>query len=283
MIEPLQSNDTLLADIRAWQDSTEQVRLWWLGQSGFLLQSHGEHFLFDPYLSDSLTRKYAQTDKPHIRMTAIAIDPAQLNMIDWVTSTHNHTDHLDADTLLPIFEASPSSKLLVPAANLEFALDRLKCDRERCIAVAVNQPFRCGQFKVTAIPAAHESLDQDPQGRFPYVGYVVTCGDFTVYHSGDTIRYEEHLDYLRPFDIDLAILPINGRAPERRVSGNLYGAEAAQLAHDMKARCVIPCHYDMFTFNTASPDEFVASCERLGQDYTILKCGEAWTWNGRKH
>ena len=29
----------------------------------------GRHLLFDPYLSDSLPRKYASTDKPHVRMT----------------------------------------------------------------------------------------------------------------------------------------------------------------------------------------------------------------------
>ena len=46
-------------------------------------------------------------------------------------------------------------------------------------------------------------------------------------------------------------LPINGRAPERRVAGNLSGAEAARLAKSIGARLVIPCHYEMFEFNTA--------------------------------
>ncbi len=74
-------------------------RLWWLGQSGFLLQWQGIHVLLDPYLSDSLTKKYSQTDKPHVRMTELVIDPARLSFVDIVTSTHNHTDHLDAETL----------------------------------------------------------------------------------------------------------------------------------------------------------------------------------------
>ena len=39
----------------------------------------------------------------------------------------------------------------------------------------------------------------------------------------------------------------------------------------------IPCHYEMFEFNTASPDEFVAEAERLGQAYRVLRCGEAWS------
>ncbi|MGC1297390.1 MAG: hypothetical protein WA869_20360, partial [Alloacidobacterium sp.] len=53
-------------------------------------------------------------------------------------------------------------------------------------------------------------------------------------------------------------------------------AEAAQLAKDISAALVIPCHFDMFEFNTASPQEFVAECGRLGQAYKILQCGERW-------
>ncbi len=76
-------------------------RLWWLGQSGFLLQWQGIHVLLDPYLSDSLTQKYSQTDKPHVRMTELVIDPARFSMADIAASTHNHTDHLDAEALRP--------------------------------------------------------------------------------------------------------------------------------------------------------------------------------------
>ena len=57
------------------------------------MQWNDHHLLLDPYLSDSLTRKYAATDKPHVRMTELVIDPARLDFIDAVTSSHNHTDH----------------------------------------------------------------------------------------------------------------------------------------------------------------------------------------------
>jgi hypothetical protein len=62
--------------------------VWWLGQSSFLLQWQGHHLLFDPYLSDSLTHKYATTDKPHVRMTEIAITPQQLGYVQTVTCSH---------------------------------------------------------------------------------------------------------------------------------------------------------------------------------------------------
>ena len=72
--------------------------------------------------------------------------------------------------------------------------------------------------------------------------------------------------------IDLAILPINGKV------GNMSGREAAQLAKDIGAKIVIPCHYDMFEFNTADPaEEFIPECERLGQPYRVLQQGERFS------
>src|SRR6185436_4864675 len=126
MIKPLLQDDAFLADLRRAQASLDRVHIWWLGQSGFLIQWRGRHLLLDPYLSDSLTRKYAETDKPHVRMTERVIAPERLDFIDVVTSSHNHTDHLDADTLLPLFQANPSLTLLIPEANRAFVAERLR-------------------------------------------------------------------------------------------------------------------------------------------------------------
>ena len=88
----------------------------------------GSHLLLDPYLSDSLTAKYAATDKPHVRLTARAVDPQSLDMIDVVTSSHNHTDHLDHETLWPLLAANPALTLVIPEANRAFVADRLRTD-----------------------------------------------------------------------------------------------------------------------------------------------------------
>ena len=60
VIEPALTDDAFLADVEA-RDLPVTLRLWWLGQSGFLVQLDGRHLLLDPYLSDSLTEKYAGT------------------------------------------------------------------------------------------------------------------------------------------------------------------------------------------------------------------------------
>lgn len=277
MIIPLKTHDELLQDIADAPADEKQFHLWWLGQSGFLLKWNGKHLLFDPYLSDSLTKKYAETDKPHVRMTELCIDPRRLDFIDVVTSSHNHTDHLDGESLIPLIEANPNIEVIVPAANRRFAAERLGVSPQRLTPCKVGEIISTSGFLVHGMPAAHEQLECDGQGRHVYMGYVVQFGSFKIYHSGDTVLFDGLAEMVQRRGCDVAILPINGRGPKRRVAGNLWGREAAQLAHDIGAKLVVPCHYDMFEFNTATPDEFVAQCERLGQPYRVLECGERLT------
>jgi len=274
VIRPLQSHAALLADIRGANRRDGGFRLWWLGQSGFLLQWQGVHVLLDPYLSDSLTKKYSQTDKPHVRMTELVIDPAELSFVDIATSSHNHTDHLDAETLGPILERNPSLKLVIPEANRAFVADRLKIDPATPIGIDDGGSIELLGIRFSGVASAHETVERDEHGRVKALGYVLQFGDRSLYHSGDTLRYEGMAEKLRPFAVDVALLPINGRAPERRVAGNLSGSEAAQLAHDIGAKLAIPCHFEMFEFNTATPDAFADTCRRLGQSFRILRCGE---------
>ena len=57
-------DEAFLEDVRRAPAFERSISLWWLGQSGFLLKYGNRVLAFDPYLSDSLTRKYEKTDKP---------------------------------------------------------------------------------------------------------------------------------------------------------------------------------------------------------------------------
>src|SRR5690349_17447689 len=116
MIKPALQDDAFLAEVAAAATELGWCHIWWLGQSGFLVKYKSGHLLIDPYLSDSLTKKYAGTDKPHVRISERVIDPARLDFVNVVTSSHNHTDHLDADTLLPLIRANPDLTLVIPEA-----------------------------------------------------------------------------------------------------------------------------------------------------------------------
>ncbi len=279
MIEPVQKDEAFLQDVRGAEPG-KGFALWWLGQSGFLIKSASGYLLFDPYLSNSLTAKYAHTDKPHTRMTARVVDPRRLDMINVATSSHNHTDHLDAETLFPLWEASPRMELVIPEANRDFVKQRLGSGIREPIGLRDGESREVGGFCFHGIAAAHEEVSRDELGRPHYLGYIVEFDGHTIYHSGDTIWHDELLSQLAEFSIDVALLPINGRLPTRRVSGNLWGQEAACLAREMRARWAVPCHFEMFTFNTESPSAFTAKCEKIGQPCHVMRAGERFDVRG---
>jgi L-ascorbate metabolism protein UlaG (beta-lactamase superfamily) len=275
MLKPLLQDEAFLEDVLRAKNDPDQLHLWWLGQSGYLVQWQGYHLLIDPYLSDSLTKKYAGTNKPHVRMTERVIAPERLDFVDVVTSSHNHTDHLDGETLIPLWKANPNLTVIVPRANLSFAAERLQVRPERLTPIrADGEAIRIDPFSFHAIPSAHERLELDENGDHHFMGLIVQMGKWTIYHSGDCIPYDGLVDRLRGWKIDLALLPINGRDPARGVAGNFTAEEAAQLGKQIHADLVVPCHYEMFEFNTVSPKTFQKAASSIRQPYRLLVCGE---------
>jgi hypothetical protein len=173
--------------------------------------------------------------------------------------------------------------LLVPDANRAFVADRLKIPLERLTGIDANGTLEFGDpddggIEIRAVPAAHDEVERDEKGRCKYLGYLFRFGRWSIYHSGDTLWHDEIVRALLGWNvqhkIDVAILPINGHVAERRVAGNLNGREAARLGRLIGAGVIIPCHYDMFEFNTAKPGDFADEARRIGQPYQLLRCGE---------
>ena len=162
-------------------------------------------------------------------MSERVIDPALLTMVDVVTSSHNHTDHLDAETLKPILSANPNVEFVIPEANRDFVANRVGCEPYMPVGLNDGVTVEVNGFTITGVPAAHNELERDERGHCKYMGYVVQFGDWCVYHSGDTLWYDGMPELLRTFGVDVAFLPINGNDPARGVAGNLNAAEAAKL------------------------------------------------------
>jgi L-ascorbate metabolism protein UlaG (beta-lactamase superfamily) len=279
LIPAIKKNEALITEMDSLMDDKKSFHLWWLGQSGYLLQWRGKRILIDPYLSDSLTKKYAVTDKPHTRMSELVVKPELLKNISVVTSSHNHTDHLDAETLIPVLKNNPGITFIIPEANRAFVAERVKCQKDFPVGVNDKHPVTADEFTFHGIPAKHNEIERDEKGNCKYLGYVMEFEEHRIYHSGDTLWFDEMDDLLKPFSVDVAILPINGNDPARKVAGNLNCKEAAELGKAIGAKCVIPCHYDMFTFNTADVNDFTKEADRIRQPYKVLKGGEQFIGN----
>ena len=278
LIVAIKKNDELIAEMDSLLNDDKNFHLWWLGQSGFLLQWQGKRILIDPYLSDSLTKKYITTDKPHTRMSELVIKPELLKNISIVTSSHNHTDHLDAETLISVLKNNPGITFIIPEANRDFVKERVKCEKGFPVGLNDNRSVSKGEFTFYGIAAKHNEIERDENGNCKYMGFVIQFGPYKIYHSGDTLLFDGMIDLLKPYNVDVALLPINGNKPERKVAGNLDCKEAAELAKAINAKFVIPCHYDMFGFNTADVKDFAKESDQIHQPYRILHGGEKFTY-----
>ena len=251
-----QKDEALLRDIAQARALQARPRIWWLGQSGFLVYVAGKTILFDPYLSDSLTRKYANTDKPHERITERVIAPELLTGIDVITCSHNHTDHLDAETLLPLSQVQSR----VPAGCAEG--ERRVCPGAARTVDDKANPSGCGRNRAScrrriATGFLRRTTLSNAMKRGRCRCSRVRCRRLA--NSGCTTAvtrclHDRLVAALKPHQrADLAFVPINGNKPERRVAGNLNGAEAAWLSLEIGAKLAIPHHFDMFRIQHRSP------------------------------
>lgn len=235
------------------------VRLYWLGQAGFVIDGGRHRVVIDPYLSDTLADKYRGSRFPHRRMMPAPVAPEDIRHVDMVLATHAHTDHLDPGTLPALMTANPAALLLAPAAVEGLALERGGIGFERLVTIDAGDTIRpMTGLHVTATRAAHESLQRDAAGRHLFLGYAIVLGGVTIFHSGDTVPYEGQVEEVAALKADLALFPVNGRDADRAkhgVPGNLYLAEAADLAAKAGIPTMIAHHFDMFAFNTISPSK----------------------------
>jgi L-ascorbate metabolism protein UlaG (beta-lactamase superfamily) len=227
--------------------------LTWLGQAGFWLDTGAHRVLIDPYLSDSLARKYAGSLHDHQRMMAPPITPEHLPQPDVVLITHAHTDHMDPDTLRPLAQRFAHLPFVVPRARLDVARQRIGQD---ATIIAVTDGDRIEPLPgliIHVLPSAHETLERDEAGDAVFLGYGVASHDLRLYHSGDCIPYEGLAERVSELAPDVALLPVNGRDASRLaagIPGNFTLQEAVALCQQAKIDFMVPHHFGMFAFNT---------------------------------
>jgi L-ascorbate metabolism protein UlaG (beta-lactamase superfamily) len=243
-----------------------QVAIWWVGQSGFAVRAGSHSFLIDPYLSDSLAKKYKGKPLPHKRMLSIPVDPAALKNIDWVFSTHRHTDHMDPETIRALAR-NPRCHFFVPCAALNQAVAHQGLELKKTTCVNAGQSLTLDtDFSLNPIPAAHEQLVVNSRGEHHFLGYIFRLGDIQIYHSGDCVPYDGLEDHLRNLKPDVAMLPVNGRDAYRlnqNIAGNFHFEEALQLCLDCEIPYMIPHHFGMFDFNTIDPLDLQAKIKKI--------------------
>lgn len=268
----------LLDELSGTFFSEQITALWYLGQSGFGLKTGSLLVFFDPVLADiqnenGTTRRYYPA--PFLP------EEAARTGVSYVFCTHDHLDHLQPETILPMASAQPKLKIVVPAPSVGKLL-AAGVSEEQVVAAHAECPIQLPDGCVcTPVPAAHELYERDACGDHRALSYIFrTAGGLKVFNAGDAVVTPELTERLRrEGGFDAALLPINGADYKRRrrgIVGNMNSREAADLAADMDADLVIPCHYDMVFQNGEDPLHFAQYMQAYypGRKFHILSLGE---------
>ena len=223
----------------------QQLRIGWLGHSGFVIEWAGQVILLDPNTS-------AHCCFVAPRLLESAGDLGALPRIDAICLSHAHYDHLDMPTLRA---ARDVQRVVLPAGCEAYLGDALPGAQRH--PLHPGDSVACGDIAIHAVPAAHNGSRFHPlKSTQPALGYVLTRGGFSVYFAGDTGRGNDFAGIAAQFHPDLAILPIGAydpKVPLRKV--HMSPEEAVSAAKVLGARAVIPCHFGTFRLSFDDPRE----------------------------
>ncbi len=229
---------------------TATPTLWWLGRSGFVLRFANITFYIDPSLS-----------------SGGVMNPSEIRHADLILATNAR--HMDAPALAAMLEKSKTAKLVLPKSAADEANARgIPYNR----MTTTDADLRVEYFKdnlygrIYAVPSANPGLDWSAARGYPYLGYIIRFGRWSVYHAGACVPYEGLADRLRPFNVNVALVPIG--------ADGFSIPDAAQLAADIGAAWLAPMNYE-----SPAENDFIAHMlgRRPEQQFKVFQIGEKWT------
>ena len=246
------------------------MKIEYLGQSGLKIDYNHTKILIDPYLSNSVQ----EIDSPDlVRQVPIFYQPCNLIDIDWVLITHEHIDHCDPHTIPALAKASPKALFCGPLPVRE-KLKEWSINSKRILPLQKEELLLCDYFKVLSIPCAHPNLKFASDGFPESIGWYLYDDKVRIYSAGDTSLFDEIFSYLKDLpQIDIGILPVNEDNYFRRrrgIIGNMSIREAFEMADELRMKKVFPVHWDMFTVNSAIPEEIKIIYNSYDWDFELI-------------
>ena len=216
------------------------------GHSVVQIETNGKKIIIDPFI----------TGNP---LTDLKMEDVK---VDVIIVTHGHGDHL-GDTI----ELAKRNNSLV-IANFELAT-YLSWKGLTTHGMSIGGAFEFDFGKIKLTPAIHGTGLVTENNEIIYLGMpagiLLMAEGKTIYHAGDTGLFSDLQLIGERHPIDLAFLPIGDNftmGPE----------DAAIAAQFLKAKRVVPIHYNTFPSIKQDPNKFV---ELLFDDQgLVLEPGE---------
>lgn len=205
------------------------MKITFLGQNGFLIESKNSKIIVDPYLSDSVELIEPQNKRRQpIEDRFLNVKPTT------VIITHAHADHYDEQTLdkLLLKTGIVGDRCVLIAPPSVFAKAKKRYPDCNCVYFENGTSYSVDGVLFTAVAAEHS----DPEA----IGVIISCEDKNYYITGDTLYSERVFKSLPEINFEAVFLPINGRG------NNMNAVDAARFLNRLNFKFAVPTHFGMF-------------------------------------
>jgi len=263
----------LLNQIELEDIKKNQLFIYFLGQSGYVLKFKELIIYIDPYLSDYIDNSLGLNEKSMIRSYPSPINPRRIKKCDAIICTHSHVDHMDPWTIKKI---DTNYKLFSSIGAYEKS--NVEISQSKITLLYPQKKYRLGEISIIPFYAAHYALF-DEFGRPDCLSILIEWKGKNLFFWGDGIEYNGQQEFLSCYNFEYFFAPINGRDRKREkkgIVGNINENELAEFCTKLSIKHIIPNHYDMFENNNGSIDHFKKEMKKRNphQSIIIMNCGD---------
>jgi len=267
--------------------------LWWFGACAFYIKTPGDaNILIDNYCGPSLYITYEGGGGP-VRMDGAArqewmrcnphvIDPWAFTKVDVLLSTHPHNDHCDIYTVKPLIKNTKCVFIGPPASCRMFEMYGAPKDRVIQVKPGDNHKIKDTVIKVTKSTdfCALRGGEVKPGKKIDDVAinYLIETPSGNIYHTGDSSYHDFYFRVGAENKVDIAM--INCGDSPLSFTDKMSFADAARVAAQLRAKVLIPMHYDNWAITEGDPAELETIVKMKYPDLKtfIMKCGGRFEW-----
>ncbi|MCL5960632.1 MAG: MBL fold metallo-hydrolase [Chloroflexi bacterium] len=228
----------LIREVERLKVDPGKTVLWALGGAGFVVKSAEALIYIDPFFGiwEEMVNEWT-------RAIPIPGSAEDIRHVDAVISTHEHIDHCHNGTLVPV-SRNTDALFIGPQRSIDLALS-WDYPAQRLVPLSCHQSVQVKDTRITAMPS------YDPISAAPPLTYILETPGGTIFHGGDSLYFDGFVECGVKWSIDLALISYATNPLNAVLYMSAY--EVARAAHDLKTRCLVPMHWDMWKQYLADP------------------------------
>ena len=251
-----------LANGQSGTPAAMQPAITWIGHGSMLVQASGLNVLTDPIFSQRASPVQFAGPK---RAQPPGLGLADLPKIDVVLISHNHYDHLDADSVTALAQQAGGAPLFIVPLGQKAWFNTLGITHVKELDWWDSVTEKGVEFNLT--PLQHwSSRSLGDRNHTLWGGWVVLGADFHWYYGGDAGYSKDFTDTQKRFaarqtaalggGFDIALIPVGAYEPRWFMTQqHINPTEAVQVHKDLQAKRSVGVHWGTFELTDEPLDQ----------------------------